>query len=201
MNSYTTVVKARFRARGYDDEDRDLIRREFGAFGAVRLSPEWPPEAGGSYELAIAIEFVGLAFLTGIVGHIAGRFYERVADSLRRLFQAKRQKGGHAPELRVTLSYDDLDIELAFVDETGIEKIPNLIGTIDRALRTPQIRDLVPTRVIVPMALIEARWEADYDAFSAPFDGRYWGVVALPELVVTHLYDSAEGRLVPLLPR
>jgi len=193
-----TVIKARFRSRGYDEADRQQLRRELGALGAVRLTPEWPPEAGGSHEIWLAVEFIGTGFASGILGHLAGKFYDRLVAGLKRLFADKRQKDNAEPELVISLSYDDLDIEIAVLDESYLEKVPTLLEAIHRAVVSGPLAELAPTRVYVPMARVDSQWVEVHPVYGEDVDERHWGIVSIPDRTIGHVYDSRTERTSPL---
>src|SRR5688572_20287559 len=130
MNRTATVFTAQYRARGYSPEDEQHLRQELEQFGAVRLRPMHLPDAGGVTELTLIVAFIGAAYASGIIEHIAGKHYEALAAALRRFVSRKAERDGETPELALRVSYDDVEFEIGPVEERDLLRLPNLASQI-----------------------------------------------------------------------
>jgi hypothetical protein len=201
MSREGLVIKARFRARGYSDEDRRELGRELSEIGPNRLRALYIPEAGGSYELWLAVEFVGTSLASGLLGHVAGRFYDNLSERLRRFFASKRARDAE-PEMDLTVSYDDVDIVFTQFNSTDLPALPSMARDIHDAVTTGPLAGKEVTRIVVGMAREDdaGRWYEPSAGNGLIPDRRFWGIAFASTRDVSHIFDT-RTRLVGENPR
>jgi hypothetical protein len=195
MSITSTTLKAEYRARGYDQDDEGEIRTELEAFGAVRMRSLYLPEAGGVSEFWLVVEFVGVSFAAGLIGHLSGQVYDRFSASFSRLVERYRQKHGWEPEFWLTLSYDDTDIDIGAVTPEVSKQLPTLMRSVHDHLARDPLKSASVNRIVLGMTQDEGRWLEPSLAEPYEFDSRFWGVSLEGHRQITHIYDTATNLL------
>lgn len=189
MTKTTTVLEVTYRASGYDAADLEGLRIELEPLGAIRLRPLHLPQAGGSFELWLVLNYIGSTMLNGIIEHIAGNQFDRLSASLRRFFMAKRTKSGFDPELSVRVTYDDVDWDIGPLNEDQIVRVPELARTVLEHLQKAPLRDAGVTRIAVGMIRDGDQWHEPH-LHEWPEDTRFWGISLEGHRAITHIYDT-----------
>jgi hypothetical protein len=194
-----TTFVAKFRARGYDEGDARSLREYLEPFGAVRFRPLELPEAGGTHELWLVVSFIGTAALSGIIGHVATKYYEKLSAALIGFSLTKRKKSGSDPELSLKLSYDDMDLDIGPVDEARLGNLPTLARTVLDHLQGPALNARGEiTRIVIGMVKSGNTWSEPHTQ-DWPESLRFWGISFAGHRLITHIYDS-ETRLLAERP-
>lgn len=197
--NHSTVFKVEYRARGYSEDDFRELASSLDSMGAVRFTPKHLPEAGGVTELWLAVEFIGTAALAGIIGHLATKFYDRLADDLLAFFRKKRSQNPDYPEfMSLTLSYDDLDIVISLPNEVTIGKLSQIQADILMHLSSPPLAENAIRYIVLPVAQVNGRWEILSIWNEASFTLRYWGVGTSMSPFITDVYDAQLRKLMDL---
>ena len=191
--SAANTFSVTYRARGYDADDALSLRGELAELGAVRLRPLRLPEAGGSHEIWIVLEFVGTAIAGGLIQHLTAKYYERLSAALSGFFTRKKAKD-FEPEMSLRVSYDDVDLDIGPISEKGISTLPELAEHVHAHLNSPGLKDKSVTRVVIGMVREAERWEEPHLQLW-PESSRFWGLSFEDHRYVTHIYDTETGLL------
>lgn len=189
-----TVLTATYRARGYDADDEQTFRRLLGAIGPVRLRALQLPEAGGSFEFWLTILFVGKVMAEGIVGNAAWEGLKKIGSALKAFFKHKASKAS-GPEMALTLSFDDIDIEFPEVTVDQLDRLPALGEKIHGELQKPTFEGKAVTRIVVGLGRGGGDWYVSCAANPVASDERFWAVSLEGHRVLTHVYDCETGLL------
>lgn len=194
----TVAIIAEYRARGLDLDDEEMLRREVGSLGPMRLRALHLPEAGGSFEVDLVFQFIGTAFASGVLGHIATKWYDGASARIGRFVQHKVAKR-EPPDLTVTFSYDDIDIRIPMIAAAELGFLQNCGELLRAHLKSPALRRSEPTAIVIGMCDGGANeWSEPNAANALEPDRRYWGISLETHRLVTHLYDT-ETRLLATL--
>jgi hypothetical protein len=193
MTQTSTTIRAKYRARTHDASDEALLRQQLGQLAPLRLRPLEIPEAGGSYEIWVIVEFVGLAFVGGVIGHIGSKWYERLATGLRRFVEHKEAKAEYS-EMQLTISYDDLDIVFTAVKSADLERLPDFAELVQGHLTLAPLANRPVTFLTIGLAREADTWCVPHAANGLEPDRRFWGVSFDTLRTISHVYDS-ETRL------
>ena len=194
MPRHTTVFLVEYRARGYDREDENVFREELEPLGAVRLRPLHLPEAGGVYEFWLAVEFVGLSIMSGLVAHAASGYYDDLAARLRRFVRQKKHRTGREPEMELCLSFDDATLQFTGVTEEILNTLPELGQRVYEHLSSKPLSRHAVSRVVPGMFQFEGQWY-EPTIWGGNTDLRYWGISVEGHRALTHIYDSVTRLL------
>src|SRR4051794_39666945 len=110
MANSAAVLLVEYRQRGYSPEQIQVLKTALEEIGPVRVRPLRLPEAGGSFEIWIALDFVGKAIVGGIIEHIASKHWDRLAAAFTQFFKNKVSDDGFEPEMSLRVTYDDVDL-------------------------------------------------------------------------------------------
>lgn len=193
-----TVFDIRYRKDGYSEEDIESLRSELTDIGTVRARGLVMPAAGGSAELWIVIEFIGAAVASGIIGHIATKFYETLSEKLLGFYR-KRQEPFPPELMTINISYDDFDIEICVPSNETVEKLPEIISSIQEHLLSSSPSDDVVHEVTLPMEFSQDAWRPynpNMSASAPPYPYRFWRVGARDISGFTKIYDSYNRKLI-----
>jgi hypothetical protein len=183
----------------FETEDVEELRSAFGELGPTRGRVAYIERGGDETTLWIVASFVGLAFVGGIIEHIAGNSFDALLSKLR-LFYAKRrqQDPKYAQAVAFRLSFDDLDVEVNLPGETRAEFMEPLLRRIHEHLIVGPLRDSSVTTVKVPFSWNdgEQKWLQTFVWSESEFVDRYWGISCHGMPIVSSIYDSLDRKTV-----
>lgn len=204
------VFKATFRARAYSADDMRELRAAVEPFALVRLRGERPPEAGGSAEIAMVLEFVGTKLAEGAIGWVGAKTVEKVISATCDWWRRKRSRPPHwPPEVTVfRVSLDDTDVTFVahrrdegpdtfFLTDEALGGVPNALGIVTGHFDNEYIREHELGYIEVPLVSFD-RSEVDYDPALVGMPDRYWKIGLRSAPFATHRYDSATRTVEPL---
>lgn len=186
-------IIAEYRARGLDEEDERRLRDEMAPLGPVRLRPRHLPGAGGSFEVDVLFQFIGTAFASGIIGHVATKWYETATTRLTRVVEHKMLKN-QPPDLTATFSYDDIDIRVPMIASDELAFVARCAEQVRDHLQSPALGNHPPTAIVVGMRRTGDEWHEPNAANALEPERRFWGIALDTHRRVTHVYDT-ETRL------
>jgi hypothetical protein len=123
-----TVFKVDYHAGDIPDTDIQQFKDELQEFGFVRVRGYRAPAAGTGAEIRILIEFIGLAAASGIIGHLAVKFYKKLSA---KIFSFMKAPHPLRPTIEgIKISYDDLDIDIRYIDNNIIKNLSVIIDDV-----------------------------------------------------------------------
>jgi hypothetical protein len=197
----TTVLKAVFRASGYSEADRRMLRSALEPLGPVRLRPIHPPAAGGAAELMLVAEFIGKAMAEGVIGAATLWYLRELSNAIREYMHYKRTRSEFPGALtRLTLSYDDFEIVVTGYAEEFSGDLDSRIHDIRDHLESDPLVPLKITYIQLPAEFRDGRFapalSPDITGLPATPNFRYWFVGLLDPRMILDVYDSENRRLV-----
>lgn len=188
---YLTIVKASFRASDYSEEDIERVRSLLAGLGSVRLKGLPIPAAGGSAEIWLVLEFIGLGVTSGMLQHFGSKFYDRLAEGLQTLTQHNLKELPLPPQVeRVNLSYDDLDISISLAGNGNIKKLPKIVSDIHKHMKMPPLSLYKPKYISLPIVHDNGNWRHTISWAGDRTSFRYWGISRDITIGFTDIYDS-----------
>lgn len=159
------------------------------------MRPMRLPEAGGASEFSLLAEFIGLSIVSGIVGHIASKYYDRLANAILRILKRYTKKKGWAPEMWLSVSYDDVDIDVGALTPEVARELPRTMELIQSHLERAPLNSGEVTRILVGMIREESQWRERSLADGHEVEPRFWGISLEGHGQITHVYDTTTGLL------
>lgn len=200
--SEVTVFKAEFRARGYSETDLETLRAALQPLGSLRMRAKHLPEAGGAAEFWMVVEFIGASAAAGIIGHLATKFYTRLADGLVAFVKRKRVQSKFPAEIySITISYDDLEIRLASPTDELLERLPYVMEDISDFIKLPAFREDPVHWICLPLEQREGVWRTPMPWESPATGFRYWGIARWDvNPYIEDIYDSVQQQFLNASP-
>jgi hypothetical protein len=186
-----------FRASGYDAEDRTALAETFKPFGPTRLRPQTATEAGGSGEIWLVLEFIGITIATGVLAEIGIDLYRRISTSLKEFADRKNQRTPAQVEVAdIILSFDDMDIVIHNPSDKIIESLDVIVERARRGVSSGVLKDMNVTKIDIPGVPGFDGWEE----FRGPIEDRaedlkHWAITTDGEYAPSHGYDSEDDKL------
>lgn len=194
-----TSITFQFDHFAFETEDVDDLRAAFAELGPTRSRVAYKERGGDDTTLWIVASFVGLAFVGGIIEHIASNSFEALISKLRQFYAKRRSEiPRYAQAVAFRLSFDDLDVEVNLPGETRADFIEPLLRRIHEHLTIGDLSDSNVTTVKVPFTWSEdeQKWLQTFVWSEADFVDRYWGISCHGMPLVTSIYDSLDRKTV-----
>jgi hypothetical protein len=158
MPKQATTFEIRYRASGYSPDDERLLRDELEHFGAVRLRAMRLPAAGGVAEIWILVSFVGGTMVQGLIEHLTGQMFDGLSARLLNFFRTRQARDGIEPEMSLTISYDDVDLQIGPVNESDLARLPSLGKEVHDRLFRPPLKGSEVSKLVIGMVRYGDRW-------------------------------------------
>lgn len=186
-----------FRASGYTDNERVDLQKTLEVFGPTRLRPQAMPEAGGSGELWLVLQFIGQAICSGALGEIGVDLYHHISIALKKFKAHKSQHSSIPVEVAtITLSFDDLDIVIHNPSDKIIESLDVIVERAKRGAAKGTLKDLNISRISIPgVERHRAWWEGQGPIEMRNDDLQYWAITTDGFYTPTYGYDSENDKL------
>jgi hypothetical protein len=192
-----TVTTIMFRASGYTNNERADLQKTLEVFGPTRLRPQAMPEAGGSGELWLVLQFVGQAICSGALGEIGVDLYHRISIALKKFKAHKSQHSSIPVEVAtITLSFDDLDIVIHNPSDKIIESLDVIVERARRGAAKGALKGLDISRIGIPAVERYKAWEEGKGPIEMRNDDlQYWAITTGGFYTPTYGYDSENDKL------
>jgi|WetSurMetagenome_2_1015567.scaffolds.fasta_scaffold764238_1 hypothetical protein len=193
-----TTITVEYNAGDIPDIDIQQFKAELKELGYIRLRGYHGPAAGTGFELSISIEFIGLAAVSGIIGHLAIHFFNKLSAKI--LSFLKKPPHHFRPYVAgIKLSYDDLDIDILYIDENIIKDISLIANDIMNEINNGGLKGCKPNTILMPMEIRDNGWEpffieASSEKYDYPF--RFWKVTSLNIDGCFGIYDFTSKKFV-----
>jgi len=157
LESVTTIT-VNYNAGDIPDNDIQQFKTELQELGYTRLRGYHGPAAGTGFEFWILIEFIGLAAASGIIGHLAVKFFDKLSTKI--LSFMKSPTDPRRPYAAgVKLSYDDLDIDIRYIDDNILKNMSVIINDIINEIHNGGLKGSKATKIVMPMEIRDGEWE------------------------------------------
>jgi hypothetical protein len=134
--------------------------------------------AGTGFNFWISIEFIGLAAISGIIGHLAVQYFNKLSKKI--ISFIKKPSHRFQPIItKIKISYDDLDIKIYYVDENIIGHIFFIMKDIMNEINNGGLKECKSNRITMPMENRNGEWrpffiEESENYYEYPF--RFWDI-------------------------
>lgn len=195
-----TAITVNYNAGDIPDNDIQQFKSELQEFGYTRLRGYRGPAAGIGFEFWVLIEFVGLAAASGIIGHLAVQFFNKLATKV--LSFMKTPTDPRRPcAVSIKLSYDDLDIDIRYIDDKILKKLSRIINDIINEINNGGLKEAKANNIIMPMEIRDGKWEPFFvqdpsGIYNYPF--QFWKVSSHDIGGLFGIYDFMSKKFVEL---
>lgn len=192
-------VRCTYRYSGYSDTEIDTLRSDLDGIASLQVRPQGLPEAGGSFDMTVLVQFVG----TTILGGILWDGLKVLGKSFHKLYiEKQKEHPDFFPEVDTfELRFDDLDIrihgcdfehgeECNFLSVVVFEHLPEIIDKIKAHLTSEPLlsADKLVIDVFEPLVSTNDDGHIGYD-FHLP-----WKIVGV-DIMGPREYDARNRSL------
>lgn len=191
-----TTITVKYDARDIQDIDIQSFKTDLDELGYTRVRGHVGPMAGTGGVVWILITFIGIEAVRGIIRHLAVQFYNKFSNKL--LSFIKRPSHSFTPNITgIKISYDDIDIEIQYVDESIAKKIPIIMNDVVNEITNGGLKGFKSGTITMPMEIRGSEWkpffiEESSTKYDYPF--RYWNVFSLNMGDCFGIYDFADKK-------
>jgi hypothetical protein len=181
------AVKVTVRWSGYTIDELEDIKLDLSQVAHPQMRRLGMPDAGGSFDMRVVIEWASLAVLGGVVGNAAYDALKQIGGAILLAYKRKRAlPGKFAPELQsIAVSFSDVDVEIVptnsdrdptvhFMNVQTIKRLSTLLEYIITHLNSEPLvsRKIVFVKVFEPSfsettqrdVLFDRPWKVSVDA-------------------------------------
>jgi hypothetical protein len=192
----TTIVTITHRASDYSEEDIKLLHSELAFLGNIRSKGYLIPAAGAGTDLILVIEFIGTAAASGIIGTVAYNLFSKLATSLLRLFNHRKEQFPLLQFDKIKVVYEDIEIQIALTSPKVIKNLPEIMMEIHRLISTSNqsIHEIyMPVGYNVDEFTL---WHGNLPNYSPDYPFRYWLLRVKDASGSERIYDTHTGQTI-----
>lgn len=201
MKEATNFIEIKYYEEYFEAENIEILKDELSKIGNLRTRGFFKELGGESPDLVIAIQWFGLAVLSGIIQHLTTKNYERILSAIRSYREKSKIKNSDfQPYAMIIFSYDDLDIEITMPNATNIDFFVRIMKKISERISSEPLKARKIIKISIPYYFDESEeaWMQTFDWKQVNFESRYWAIATKEffpsNTVFEDIYDSEENR-------
>lgn len=196
-NGELVIVELDYDRNNYTAEEVESLYQDLKEFGPVRLREHSTPAAGWGMDIYLALSFIGGTVASSLIGHITEKFFDNLAEKIRRFYSRRRTPGMRFPR-SITLSYDDMDITIDPISDDAVDRLPELMTELHERIIANPPKDKIIHRITIGVEYVDNRWQGynldNPSGIEHPDPYRYWRTEPRGNMDSVYIYDSYEKQ-------
>jgi hypothetical protein len=126
------ILTAQYDVLAFTPEELTDLQQLLQSLGPTRVRPAYKERGGDETTLWVVLFWIGASYLSGIVGHVAGKNIELLWSKLREYFARHHMTEERTKQnIALCLSFDDLEIEINVPVDMTMAQLNILIQDVE----------------------------------------------------------------------